>query len=170
MIEIAGALLLLLFMLVGLTAVFFTSLGTLIIFTGILLYAFSTGLVIIDIKVLAAVLVLYLIGEGIELLFTIMGVKKFGATNAAVAGALVGAIAGAVGGSAAAGIGIIAGTFIGIFAGGFLAELLVKRSIGGALKAGTGGVIGRLGAVVVKFVIASVMIFIAASRMISFYS
>ena len=170
MIEAAGAVLFVLFSLAGLVAVFFTSIGTLMIFAGILLYAFSTGLVIIDLKSLAAILVLYLIGEGIELLFTVMGVKKFGATNAAVFGALLGAIVGAVAGSAAAGIGIIAGTFIGIFAGGFLAELVVKKNIGGALKAGTGGVIGRIGAIIVKLAIAAVMIFIAASRIISYYS
>jgi len=75
----------------------------------------------------------------------------------AVAGAIVGGIVGAILGAMLMGVGIILGTFLGIFLGAFLVELLIKGDVRQSLKAGTGGILGRVGSIFVKVIIAFVM-------------
>jgi uncharacterized protein YqgC (DUF456 family) len=161
--EIAALLILVLFSLVGFAAIFFTTFGTLIILIGSVLYAFLTDFTFITLRTLLILLALYAAGEMIEYVSIIFGAKKLGASNAAVVGALIGGIVGAAAGAGIAGIGLILGAFLGVFLGGFLVELAVNKDVINALKAGTGGVLGRLGSVIVKIVIALVMFSIMAA-------
>jgi len=165
--EIVGLFILALFGLIGFAAIFFTTFGTLIIFIGAILYALMTGLSIIGIEALIILLILYLCGEVIEYLFVIVGAKKFGASNAATAGAVIGGIVGAIAGAGFLGIGLILGTFLGIFLGAFIIELLLHRDLVRSLKAGTGGVIGRVGSIVFKVFIALVMFWVMITRIIA---
>ena len=165
--EIAGLFILALFGLIGFAAIFFTTFGTLIIFIGAILYALMTGLSIIGIEALIILLILYLCGEVVEYLFVIVGAKKFGASNAATAGAVIGGIVGAIAGAGFLGIGLILGTFLGIFLGAFIIELLLHRNLVRSLKAGTGGVIGRVGSIVFKVFIAVAMFWIIITRIIA---
>lgn len=165
--DIAGLLILALFSLIGFAAIFFTTFGTMIIFIGAILYALMTGLSILGIEALIILLILYLCGEVIEYLFVIVGAKKFGASNAATAGAVIGGIVGAIAGAGFLGVGLILGTFLGIFLGAFIVELLLHRDLVRSLKAGTGGVIGRVGSIVFKVFIAVAMFWIMITRIIA---
>jgi len=164
--EVLALVLLITFTLVGFTCIFFTTFGTLIMFLGAILYALLTNFALIGFKTLLLLFGLYLVGEVSEYVFIIVGAKKFGASNAAVIGALLGGIAGAIIGVFVFGVGIIFGTFLGIFLGAFLVELLVQRDLVKSLKAGTGGVLGRIGSIFVKMIIALVMIAIVVTKLI----
>ena len=163
--EMLALAILILFSLIGFTAIFFTTFGTLIILIGSILYALLTGFTIISMKALLVILTLYLCGEVLEYLFVILGAKKLGASNAAVVGAIVGGIVGAILGVAFFGIGIILGTFLGIFLGAFLVELIIHKDLVKSLKAGAGGVLGRVGSIVAKVIIAMIMFAIMISAM-----
>ena len=152
----------------GFVAIFFTTFGTLIIMIGSLLYAALTNFVILTVRSLVFLFILYLFGEVLEYVFIIFGAKKFGASNAAVAGALIGGILGAIAGSLFLAIGIIPGVFLGIFLGAFLVELVVHKDLVKSLKAGAGGVLGRIGSIIAKLVIAIVMLIIIGSRVMGY--
>ncbi len=156
--KILAFIILCLFGITGFAAIFFTTFGTLIIFTGIILYALLTKFAVIGTNTLVVILILYILGEVVENVFVILGGKRFGASNAAVAGAIIGGIAGAIAGAPLPGVGIVLGTFLGIFLGGFLVEFLILGDLKKAVKAGAGGIFGRIGSIAVKVVIAIVMI------------
>ena len=158
--EVTALVVITVFSIVGLAAVFFTTFGTLIILIGGVLYAFLTAFSGITVKTLIVLTILYIIGETFEYLFIILGAKKFGASNKAIVGALLGGILGAVTGAAFFGIGLIAGTFAGIFLGAFLVEAVSKKDLAKSVKAGAGGVLGRIGSIAAKLVIAVFMLFI----------
>ncbi|MBD3378869.1 MAG: DUF456 family protein [Candidatus Omnitrophica bacterium] len=154
------------FALSGLIAVFFTQFGTLLILTGTVLFAFMTRFEVIGAGTLAWVAGLYAAGEVFENLAVILGAKRFGSSNAAVAGALIGGIAGAVAGAAFMGMGILPGTFLGIFAGAFLVELFIKRDVRGSIRAGIGSMMGRAGAILFKSAVGILMITITVTGII----
>lgn len=154
--------------LIGFIAIFFTTFGTLIITAGAIIYALMTNFDILTLKDLILLLTLYFCGEVAEYVFIIMGAKKLGASNAAVIGALIGGILGAITGTAFFGVGLILGTFLGIFLGAFLVELLIQKDLVRSLKAGTGGILGRVGSIVAKVIIAIVMIAIIGSKIIAY--
>ncbi|MFH1359478.1 MAG: DUF456 domain-containing protein [Candidatus Omnitrophota bacterium] len=167
--EIIALIILLVSILSGFVALFFTTIGTLIILIGSVTYAFLTHFDIITVKQLVILFILYLLGETLENFLVIFGTKKFGASNWAVAGAFFGGIIGALFGLALFGVGLVLGAFLGIFLGAFLVELIIRRDLLKSLKAGTGGILGRVGSIVAKVIIAFVMIGILASRIIASY-
>jgi uncharacterized protein YqgC (DUF456 family) len=161
--ELIALAILVISIIAGLVAIFFTTFGTLIIMAGSLIYAALTNFVILTVRPLVLLFTLYLCGEVLEYVFIIIGAKKFGASNAAVVGALAGGILGAVTGVAVLGVGLIPGVFLGIFLGAFLVEYIVHRDLVRSLKAGAGGVLGRIGSIIAKLVIAIVMLVIIGS-------
>lgn len=150
----------------GFVAIFFTTFGTLIIFLGSLLYAYLTGFAFLSLKDLVVLFTFYLCGEVLEYVLIIFGAKRFGASNAAVVGAFVGGIVGAIFGASLLGLGLILGTFMGIFLGAFLVELTIQKDLMRSLRAGAGGVLGRVGSVVSKLIIAVFMIGIIALKVV----
>lgn len=152
--------------LIGFVTIFFTTFGTFIIFIGSLLYAILTDFSIISIKTIVLLFVLYLCGEVLEYIFIIIGGKKFGASNTAIIGAIFGGVIGAIAGMGFLGIGVLLGTFLGIFLGAFLVEFFIQKDLVKSLKAGAGGVIGRIGSIVTKVIIAIIMLTITATRII----
>ena len=164
--EILALAILILFSLIGFTAIFFTTFGTMIILIGSVLYTLITDFSVLSVKTLLILLTLYLFGEVLEYVLVIVGSKKFGASNAAVAGAIIGGILGAVIGAAFFGIGLILGTFLGIFLGAFLVDLVIYKDIVKSLKSGAGGVLGRAGSIFAKVIIAIAMFAIMASAII----
>jgi uncharacterized protein YqgC (DUF456 family) len=165
--ETFALVILTIFSLLGFAAIFFTTFGTLIILIGAILYALLTGFSIIAVKTLVILLVLYLIGEAFEYLFVIFGAKKFGASNQAIIGAIIGGIIGAIVGAGFFGVGLIIGAFAGIFLGAFLVDLVVKKDIVKSLKAGAGGIVGRIGSIIAKVIIAAIMLYIMFGRIIA---
>ncbi|UCC94887.1 MAG: DUF456 domain-containing protein [Candidatus Omnitrophota bacterium] len=162
--EFFALIILILFNIAGFAAIFFTTFGTLIILIGALLYAILTNFSILTVKSLVILTIFYLCGEVLENVLVIVGTKKFGASNAAIIGALFGGILGAIAGSAFLGVGVVLGAFLGIFLGAFLVELLIRKDIAKSLKVGVGGLLGRVGSVFAKVVIALIMFWIMISR------
>ncbi len=153
--------------LIGFAAIFFTTFGTLIILIGAFLYALLTGFTSLTVPGLLLVITLYLCGEVMEYLCVIIGAKKIGASNAAAAGAIAGGLAGALAGILLLGTGIVLSTFLGIFLGAFLVEYLVQRDLVRSLKAGAGGLLGRIGSIFAKVIIAAAMLAVVSFRIIS---
>ena len=89
-----------------------------------------------------------------------------GASNSAVIGAIIGGTCGAIMGVWFLGIGLLLGTFLGIFLGAFLVELLIQRDLVKSLKAGAGGLLGRIGSIIAKVAIGIIMVGTVASRII----
>lgn len=165
--ESVALLLLIFFIVVGFAAIFFTTFGTFIMMAGTLLYAVMTDFEIITPKLLGILFVLYVIGELLEFIFTVIGAKKFGASNAAAVGAVAGGVLGAVIGTGFFGIGIIPGTFCGIFLGAFLVEQLLYKEWRRSFNAGVGSLAGRIGSIVAKCFIAIIMVTIIITRVVS---
>ena len=163
--ETAGIWILLLFLGIGFVGVFLGIFGTLIILLSTFVYAIATGFEAITIKFVLLLLFLYLLGEILEYVMVIIGAKKFGASNKAAVGAVIGGIVGAIFGTFIAGIGLIPATFLGLFLGAFLVEYLFQRDLVKSLKAGAGGIFGRIGAIASKVIIALIMIFLILKRL-----
>ena len=155
--EALALTILILFAVIGFGAIFFTTFGTMIILIGSIIFAVMTDFSVLGLKPLLILLSLYLFGEVLEYIFIILGAKKLGASNPAVLGALIGGIAGATIGTMFFGVGIVLGTFLGIFLGAFLVELIIHKDLVKSLKAGTGGIFGRIGSILAKVVIAIIM-------------
>lgn len=144
----------------GFGAIFFTTFGTLIILIGSFLYAFMTDLSVLNIQSLVVLTILYLIGEVLESVFTIIGAKRLGASNLAIAGAFIGGTAGAMLGTIYFHIDLFLSTMLGVFLGAFIIELILKRNLAKSAKAAFGGVVGRILSIVAKAAIALAMFFV----------
>ena len=164
--EIFALSILIIFSLIGFAAIFFTTFGTLLILIGAVLHGLLTGFSVLSLRTFLILVTLYLCGEVLEYVFIISGAKKFGASNAAAWGAIIGGIVGAIAGAPLLGVGIILGAFFGIFFGAFIVELIVQRDLVKSLKAGAGGVFGRIGSIVAKVIIAIIMLSVIISRML----
>jgi uncharacterized protein len=154
--------LLILVAIAGFAAIFFTTFGTFIILLGAIAYGFLTNFTLVSGRTLAIVAGLYVIGEVLEYVFVVFGVKKAGASHWAILGALVGGAAGAIFGFPLLGVGLFGGMIVGIFLGAFLVELIIHRDLFKSVRAGAGGVIGRLGSIVTKVFIAIAMVTVLA--------
>ena len=165
--EFFSLIILILFILAGVLATLFLDFGNLIIWIGCLIYAALTGFSVITLKFLIFLFVLYLSGELLEFLFIAVVAKRFGASNKAVAGALLGGILGAVLGAGLFGIGIILGSILGIFLGAFLVELMSKKDLRRSVKTAAGSVMGRIVSVGAKLIIGLIMIALVSYRIIS---
>jgi hypothetical protein len=100
--------------------------------------------------VLAGLAVLTLVASGVDVLGTLLGAKRVGASPLALAGAAVGTVAGLFAGL----IGVLVGPFLGAVAG----ELIARRRLDQAAKVGLGTWLGLLVATVAKLGIAFTMV------------
>ena len=166
--EIAAFIILIILSLIGFAAIFFTTFGTNLIIIGAVIYALATGLKIITLKTLIVLFIMYLCAEVSEYLFIIIGAKKLGASNAAVVGSIIGGIAGAIAGITFLGVGVIIGTFLGLFLGAFLVEYIIQKDLIKSLRAGAGSVMGRVGSILVKVVLALGMMTIIFWKMATY--
>ena len=166
--EVLALSILILSGIIGFIALFFTTFGTLIIFIGALIFAFLTNFTVIGVKTLIFLFTLYACGEALEYILVAVGVKKVGSSNAAIVGALIGGIVGSIAGVIVLGVNIIIGTFLGIFLGAFIVEFFIHKDVIKSIRAGTGGLLGRLSSIVVKVIIAVIMFSIMAQSLIGF--
>ncbi|WP_339146903.1 MULTISPECIES: DUF456 family protein [unclassified Sutcliffiella] len=84
----------------------------------------------------------------------LLGVKKFGGSNASIWGSTIGLLVGPF-------IIPVAGIILGPFLGAILGELIVKRNdMKASIKAGFGSVVGLFSSALVKGIIQAVMIII----------
>ncbi len=141
-----------LFFLVGLAGTILPMLpGTPLIFVGMLVYGYMTGFVTLDFHFFLLQGLATSLTFVTDYVVTALGTKKYGGSKQAVAGTIIGSVFGAV---ALGPVGLILGCFLGAMA----AELLSGKQPDQAIKAGVGALVGFVGAVVIKLIIAAVMI------------
>ena len=167
--EIFAFILWILFSLLGFVAIFFTPFGTLTILIGSGVYAFMTQFFVISGATFVCLLVIYALGEIWEYLAVALGTKTVGASTRAMWGAFGGGFLGAILGFFLLGIGVVLGSFLGIFLGAFVAEWSLHKNLSKSIKAGAGGVFGRVGAIIGKVCIAFLMLGIVAVQVFRFY-
>jgi uncharacterized protein len=165
--EWIALLILITFSAIGFLAIFCTTIGTLIMLIGTMLYAVLTDFTILGPVTVMVLAALYAIGELCEFILTAAGAKWFGASNGAIVGALIGGVIGALMGATLAGIGLFFGSIAGIFVGAFTVEQLKARSVGDSVKSGVGGVLGRLGAIAIKLCVAITMCGVVIYRLMA---
>src|SRR5215203_2934777 len=130
--------------------------GTVLIFAGLLLAAWSDGFVRVGVPTMVLLGILTVATYFVDVAMMALGMKRFGATRRAMAGAALGALAGLFLG--------LPGLIIGPFAGAMLGELTSANDWRAAGRAGVvawiGFLIGTLAKVGLAF--AMVGIFLAA--------
>ena len=168
--EWVALVLLLLFYVVGFVCNFFTGIGTLIILVGAILFAVMTGWSVFSLNTLLVLGVLVACGEAFEFVSSVVGTKRIGGSSASAVGGVVGGLLGAGLGLFAFGVGAFMGLALGLFLGTALVEWAIKRDVRQAVKAGLGGLLGRMAAIAVKVVIALTMLVIMAHRVWTHWS
>jgi len=133
--------------------------GSPLILLGAFIYAWHTDFMVITWGTLTVLLVLVILSQVLDYLASILGAKKFGASRWGMAGAFIGGIIGLF-------FGGILGILIGPFVGKLLLELFRGREMNASLKIGLGTLIGFLGGVVGKFIIALTMVGIFLAKII----
>lgn len=128
--------------------------GALLVFLGILLAAWADHFTRIGTWTLVILAILTALAHVVDLLVTMLGVRRSGASRRAAVGAGLGALVGLFFG--------IPGLILGPFVGAVLAELTVRRNLPQAGRAGLAAWIGYLVGTVARVAIVFVMIAIAA--------
>lgn len=162
----------------SITGLLFSSLFTLVLFSGVFLLFLSlpgTWVILIASVVWGSLsdpspfswniylllTALAIAGEIIEFFAGSIGAKKFGGSKKGGIGSIIGAIIGAIfGASFLFGIGALPGALIGAFIGSFLFEKWHKMPTDKAIKASLGASLGRFGGFIAKLGIAIAMIII----------
>jgi len=124
--------------------------GAPLIFLGALLAAWAEDFVYIGLGSLIALGVLSVLAVAVDFIASAFGVKRFGASPRAVAGATIGTLVGIFFGL----IGILIGPFVGAAVG----ELTVRRDLAAAGRAGVGAALGLALGTAAKLAIAFAMV------------
>jgi len=133
--------------------------GTFIVLALALVHALVTGFDPIGWKLLAALLGLALLGEGIEFVVGTFWVARKGATRRGVLGAFVGGLVGAAAGNGVVPVvGALLGSFAGAFAGAVAGEYWGRRTLEPSLRVGGQAFLGKMVAMLIKHAIALVMV------------
>jgi uncharacterized protein YqgC (DUF456 family) len=133
--------------------------GNFVLIALALIHALVTGFDPIGWRLLVLLLVLALVGEGLEFLIGTFYVARKGASGIAVGAAFVGGLTGAVLGAPIVPIaGAILGSFLGAFAGAILGEYWRRRRLEPSLRIGGHAFLGKLAAILVKHALGLVMV------------
>jgi len=130
--------------------------GPILVFAGLALAAWIDGFERVGVATVGALAALTAATYVLDLAATAVGVRRFGASRWAILGAVMGTLVGLAFG--------LVGLLVGPFLGAFTAELIARRDVAHAGRAGLGtwlglllGVAGKLG-----LVVAMVAIFVVA--------
>jgi uncharacterized protein YqgC (DUF456 family) len=124
--------------------------GAPLIFLGALLAAWAEDFAYIGLGTLVALGVLSALAIAVDFIASAFGVKRFGASPRAIAGATIGALVGIFFG--------LVGILIGPFVGAMLGELSVRNDLAAAGRAGVGAALGLAIGTAAKLAIAVTMI------------
>ena len=124
--------------------------GIVLVFAGLVVGAWAEDFAYVGQGTLVVLLILCLLGYGIDFLAGSLGAGKYGAGKYSVIGAAIGAIGGLFFGLP----GIVLGPFIGAFFG----ELYVRRDFQAAGRAGFGAWVGLIVGMAAKIAITFIMI------------
>ena len=121
--------------------------GLVLILAGILVYGWHVGFDVLGSSFLITMILLTIIGTVIDILGSVVGAKKYGASKLSILAMVIGLV-----------FGLIAigppGLIIGPVAAVILTEMLVsKRSFNEALKVTLGVVLGFLSGIAIRFII-----------------
>jgi uncharacterized protein YqgC (DUF456 family) len=124
--------------------------GALLVFAGLLLAAWAEDFTYLGPWAIVILAVLALLSYGVDLWATMFGAKKFGASKRAIIGAVIGSIVGIFLG--------FPGVLFGPFIGAVMGELLERRSLQQATRAGFGATVGLVLGAAIKIALAFSMI------------
>lgn len=124
--------------------------GIPLVYAGLVLLAWAENFVYVGWLTLVLLGALALLSYGIDLLASVLGAKKFGASPRAVWGAAIGALVGIAFGL----LGILLGPFVGAVVG----EFSGKASFKAATHAGIGATLGLLFGALLKIALAFTMV------------
>ncbi len=124
--------------------------GAPLIFLGALLAAWAEDFMFLGFGTLTALGVLAVLAVVVDFVASAFGVKRFGASPRAIAGATIGALVGIF-------FGLI-GILIGPFVGAMLGELSVRNDLAAAGRAGVGAALGLALGTAAKLAIAVTMV------------
>lgn len=129
--------------------------GALLLFGGLFLGAWAENFTYVGTGTLVILAVLTVLSYVVDFAAGALGVKRFGASKPAIAGALVGGVVGLFFG--------LPGILLGPFLGAGLGEFAVRRSMTQAGKAGTGAFLGLILGIVGKLAISFAMLGVFAA-------
>jgi len=123
--------------------------GVPLLFAGMLLAAWADGFAHIGWPTLSVLGALTLLSVVIDMLASVFGAQRVGASRLALVGALVGGLVGV--------LFMPVGLFAGPFAGALAGELISSRQVGKATKVGLGTSLGILVGMALKLALAAAM-------------
>jgi uncharacterized protein len=129
------------------------------ILAGIFLYAFQTGFQVVDIQFLVLMGIFALAGTAADYLSGMFGAKRSGASRTGIWGAFFGGLFGLF-------ILPFWGIFVGPLIGAILGELLSGKKSNDATRIGIGTFVGVMTGTLLKFVIATIMIFLFIKQLL----
>lgn len=131
--------------------------STPLIAVGAVIYGFMTGFERLGVWGVVWVVVLALLAQVLDYVAGAVGAQRYGASRVGIWGGVIGSIVGVV---VLPPFGFLPGALLGAV----VAELFNRRSAEEAVRAGWGTLLGTLGGVLVKFVIAIAMGIIVIPR------
>lgn len=164
--EILGILFFWFVIIVAFLSIPFGFAGTFVIVADVLVYALIHHFVPFTWLFLVILLSIAILVEIIESLLGALMAKQFGGSKWSMLGALVGGILGAIWATPLLPlVGTVIGGFLGAFLGAVLVEYLFNKNWHNAFKAGTGALLGSIGAKGLKIVAALIMILMIIIRL-----
>jgi uncharacterized protein YqgC (DUF456 family) len=165
--SVVGRVVLYLILLIGLVLIPLGLGGTFVMVAAAAVFALLTGFEQITLRLLAVLLGLALVGEGVESLLGVAMARRYGASKWGMWGAFLGGIVGAIVGAPVPVVGNVVGALIGVFAGAFALEWIGQGRSGSSLRAGWGALLGRTAAGAIKIALGMVIMILIISRTLS---
>lgn len=134
--------------------------GPVLVFAGMVLGAWADGFERVGPGMLVLLGLMTALAYAVDMAAMLLGVQRAGASRRAVAGAALGLLLGLPFG--------LPGLLLGPFAGAVLAELSVRRDLGGAGRAGLAAWLGFLVGTVAKLVLVFAMVGLFAGALLIF--
>lgn len=124
--------------------------GTVLVFAGLLLAAWSDGFVHVGVATIVILAALTALSYVIDFVTVAAGMRRMGASRLAMAGAAIGTLVGLAFG--------LVGLILGPFLGAVLGELAARRDVRGAGRAGAAAWLGFVFGAVAKIALAAAMV------------
>ncbi len=132
--------------------------GVGLVFFGILLHALYFGVETVGMTTLILLGIVTALSFVFDLLASLYGAARFGASRRGVVSSVVGGVVGFV-------VFNIPGLFLGLFIGAIVGELfLAQKSFSQAFTVGMGSVLGFLGGAIIKLLLALIMVIVFAAK------
>ena len=143
--DAAGLTAVIVILFIGIFATVYGFPGTLLILGDVVAYAWITDFEKIGLPLVAAMVVISLIAEGLDFFMGLKGIKQFDLSRNGVMASIAGSAAGAlIMTQWMLGLGTIAGIFLGGLAGLLVVELIERQRLKAAYRPGYGTIAGKV--------------------------